>query len=246
MNKPQAHTQQPTVFHITHWKAGSQWINKILRELTPEYIVSPRVDQAQFFVAPLAPRSVYPTVYVTREQFYSVRLPKEYRKFVVIRDLRDTLVSGYFSIRYSHPILADQIAIWREKLNSMTIGAGLLMLLDNWLPLSASIQESWIASGERLIRYESLLKRDSKILEDLLIKDCELPISSERLREGIVRNRFENMTEGRKPGEENHFVHERKGISGDWRNHFTPRVIDMFRERYEELLDSAGYAQARS
>lgn len=24
---------EPTVFHITHWKAGSQWIHKILREV---------------------------------------------------------------------------------------------------------------------------------------------------------------------------------------------------------------------
>ena len=233
--------EQPTVFHITHWKAGSQWLYKILREIALERIVIPLVDEKQFLDAPLVRGAVYPTAYVTKEQFHSVALPENYRKFIIIRDLRDTLVSGYFSIRYSHALIDERLARRRERLEARTIEEGLLMLMDEWLPESARIQESWIESGEKFIRYEDLLEKDSEILEELLIGHCEIPVTPERLREVVVANRFENLTGGRKPGEENLMAHERKGVLGDWRNHFTQRVKEAFKNRYGGLLVATGY-----
>jgi lipopolysaccharide transport system ATP-binding protein len=240
VNKTQTHNQQPTVFHITHWKAGSQWLHRILLELTPERIVSPQIDEKQFLQTPLVRGAVYPTVYVTKEHFHSVALPANYRKFVIIRDLRDTLVSGYFSIRYSHALIDERLVRWRERLEAMTIEEGLLMLMDEWLPMSARIQNSWIEAGEKCIRYEALLEKDSEILEELLIGHCEIPVAPERLREIVVANRFENVT-GRKLGEENLMAHERKGVAGDWRNHFTKRVKEVFKMRYGGLLVATGY-----
>ncbi len=234
--------EQPTIFHVTHWKAGSQWLYKILRDIAPERIVAPQLYEKQFLETSLVRGAVYPTVYVTREQFYSVALPKNYRKFIIIRDLRDTLISGYFSIRYSHAIIDGQLARWRERLEIMSLENGLLMLMDEWLPMSAKIQESWIVAGEKVIRYEDMLSRDSEILEEVLIKHSGIQISPERLNAVVAANRFENMTGGRKPGEENLMAHERKGISGDWRNHFTQAVNDRFDARYGELLVSAGYS----
>lgn len=238
----QGDERQPTIFHVTHWKAGSQWLHKILREVALERVVAPQLDEKQFMDTPLVRGAVYPTVYVTREQFYSVALPQNYRKFVIIRDLRDTLISGYFSIRYSHAVIDERLARWRERLESMTIGDGLLMLMDEWLPMSASIQESWIKAGEKIIRYEALLEKDSEILEELLIGHCEIPVAPVTLRAIVAANRFENLTGGRKPGEEDLMAHERKGISGDWRNYFTPLVIDKFNDRYAGLLINTGYA----
>jgi hypothetical protein len=56
-----------TVFHITHWKAGSQWILKILEDLQPDRIVSPRVGEGQFFVDKLIEGKIYPTTYLHRK-----------------------------------------------------------------------------------------------------------------------------------------------------------------------------------
>lgn len=240
---PTTQNQQPTIFHITHWKAGSQWLYKILREIALERIVAPQLDEKQFLDAPLVCGAVYPTVYVTKEQFHSVALPENYRKFIIIRDLRDTLVSGCFSIRYSHAVIDERLARWRKRLDAITIEEGLLMLMNEWLPMSAKIQESWIEAGEKFIRYEDLLDKDAEILEELLIGHCEIPVTPERLREVVVANRFENLTGGRKPGEENLMAHERKGISGDWKNYFTPMVTYKFNERYGNLLVRAGYSQ---
>lgn len=57
----------------------------------------------------------------------------------------------------------------------------------------------------------------------------------------LHRNRFARLAEGRAPGEENTLSHFRKGVAGDWKVHFTPKVEAVFNERYGELLESLAY-----
>jgi Wzt C-terminal domain len=240
-NAAKADNEIPTIFHITHWKAGSQWIYKILRQCSPDLIVPAEVGQDQFLYWPIRAGKVYPTLYITKEQFDAVCLPKNWRRFVIIRDLRDTLISSYFSFKISHPVLEPGLAKLRGVLNSLTFDDGLIYLMDGVLSNDAKIQLSWLESGERLIRYKDLLEQDLEILEPLLIDECRLPVSHERLREAVVANRFENLANGRKRGEEDVKAHERKGVYGDWRNHFNERVKAAFKARYGGLLVATGY-----
>lgn len=233
-----------TIFHVTHWKAGSQWIHKILLELFPERIVSPRMREKQFLDEPLRQGYVYPTVYVTREQFFSVDLPSHYKKIVIIRDLRDTLVSGYFSVRYSHALIDDALIVWRKKLDSVSLEEGLLLLIDEWLPSSAKVQSSWLSAREDIIRYEDLLSKDVEILGDFFINKCGLNLSRKNLEAVIKKHRFAKVTNGRLPGKENIFSHERKGIAGDWKNYFSPLVSKKFNQLYGDLLAQAGYEES--
>jgi hypothetical protein len=238
-----APTEDSTIIHITHWKAGSQWIHKILSKCVPEQLVSPQVGEHQFKNSPIQPGKVYPTVYVTKQQFDRVHLPANSHHFVIIRDLRDTLISAYFSIKISHPILKSYLAKMRSILQERSMEEGLIYLLDDWLCSSANIQLSWVESGEQLIRYEDLLKHDLGILEPLLIDKCRLPVSRERFREVLLANRFERLTRGRERGNEDITMHERKGIAGDWQNYFTEPVKRAFKLRYGGLLVATGYEQ---
>jgi lipopolysaccharide transport system ATP-binding protein len=231
----------PTVVHITHWKAGSQWIFKILSACAPDLIVPPRSDQVQFKFWPIQHGKIYPTVYVPKDQFDSVRLPENSRRFVIIRDLRDTLISSYFSFKISHPVMEAGFVRLRSVLNSVDFDDGLLYLMDDFLTYSARIQLSWQEAGEKLIRYEDLLEHDLEILEPLLIDECQLPVSREKFREAVIANRFENLTKGRKPGKEELTAHERKGIAGDWKNHFSEKVKRAFKSRFGGLLVATGY-----
>jgi hypothetical protein len=233
--------EQPTIFHVTHWKAGSQWIKKILKDCVPDQLVEPEVREVQFKIKPIQAGMVYPTVYVTRQQFDSVRLPPNWRRFVVIRDLRDTLISGYFSLKVSHPLIAPRLEYWRSMLQQMDVSEGLIYLMDEWLPPSADIQLSWVEAGERLIRYEDLLEHDLEVLEPVLIDECALPVTRDQLRKAVLKNRFERLTRGRERGRENIQAHERKGVAGDWRNYFDDRVKEAFKERFGELLVATGY-----
>jgi hypothetical protein len=238
---PPVPAAQPTVFHITHYKAGSQWIHRIFHALDYHRLVLPDVQQAQFFEQPIVPGKIYPTLYLTREQFESVAVPPGSRRFVVIRDLRDTLVSAYFSLRYSHAPMSPQLQEVRRTLSGLSQEKGLVHLFDVWLPNEAQIQWSWLAAGEPLIRYEDLLVRDVEILERVLIGTCALPVTSERLREIVLANRFEAWTKGRPRGQEDSASHERKGIVGDWKNHFTDPFRRDFKLRYGSVLIATGY-----
>ena len=230
----------PTVFHVTHHKAGSQWIHRILLPLANERLVPPEVDNAKFLERPIEPGKVYPTVYVTRQQFDTVRVPPGSRRFVIIRDLRDTLVSVYFSVKHSHPILHERIQSRRAALHEMSLEDGLLYIIGQQLAGIAQFQWSWLHAGEELIRYEDLLTHDEEILARVLLKKCRFDIDPVQFREIILANRFEAKA-GRKPGEEDIHSHERKGIAGDWKNYFTDKVTVTFKRFYGSILIATGY-----
>jgi Sulfotransferase domain len=230
----------PTIFHVTHWKAGSQWLNKILNRCVGDRVVFAELDEAQFLQKPLLPGKVYTTCYLTRDRFYSVSLPQPSAHFVVIRDLRDTLVSFYYSVRFSHPDIEGMAEV-RHDINGLDFEDALLYLLDRLVPLCATIQRSWLEGGEDLIKYEDLLERDVEILEPLLTGKCALGVPAEQVREAVMACRFERLTAGRPRGREDIAAHERKGIAGDWRNHFTPRITREFKARFGDLLVATGY-----
>jgi hypothetical protein len=231
----------PTVFHVTHHKAGSQWVNRIFHALAYERLVMPEVENTQFLTRPIVPGGLYPTVYVTREQFESVAVPKDSRRFVIIRDLRDTLISLYFSLKHSHPVLHERIQNRRAVLSELNVEDGLVYLIETQLTGIAQFQWSWLHSREELIKYEDLLERDEEILARVLLHGCKLGIDPGRFHEVVRANRFEARTGGRKPGEEDLASHERKGIAGDWRTHFTEKVTKGFKRIYGSVLIATGY-----
>ena len=57
----------------------------------------------------------------------------------------------------------------------------------------------------------------------------------------IYENRFQKKTKGRKPGAENIKSHYRKGVAGDWKNHFKPEHTELFKQKYNDLLIKLNY-----
>jgi lipopolysaccharide transport system ATP-binding protein len=227
--------REPTVFHATHYKAGSQWIHRILHWCAPERIVPPRAGNAHLLNDPLQPGMIYPTLYITKEQLESVKLPPNSHVFVVIRNLRDTLVSLYFSFLSSHTVTDPGVLETRASLQRMSRTDGLLWLMRHSAFLTnAEIQHSWIAAGTPIIRYEELLVHDETILEKVLLHHCELPVSREHLQNAVRGCRFEALT-GRKPGQEDPSSHARKGIVGDWRNYFDDTLVRAFVSLYGDV-----------
>lgn len=57
----------------------------------------------------------------------------------------------------------------------------------------------------------------------------------------LRRHSFARKSGGRARGTENIKHHYRKGVAGDWRNYFTTRLKDAFKQRYPNLLGKLGY-----
>jgi lipopolysaccharide transport system ATP-binding protein len=156
----------------------------------------------------------------------------------VIRDLRDTLISYYFSMKISHG-LNDFVECLRRKLAELSKEQGLLHLIRNEFRHVAGVQESWIGCNDLTVRYENLI---SKCQEEVaaIFDYCEIDMPDARRRQIVDDHRFEKKA-GRRPGEEDVTSHHRKGVSGDWANHFTDRVKAEFKERFGKTLIDAGY-----
>lgn len=258
----------PTVFHVTHVKSGSQWVYQILNECASDRIVKPRVRVAQFYEDPIQPGMIYPTVYAPRGRFESTLWPDAQppadspaaqnwqnfvqqkfpvKTFVVIRDLRDTMVSLYFSLKVSHAIISEKVAEGHRRLNEMDMEEGFLFLCANpaskEMPYQARIQSSWLPVCHRdealLVRYEDLIADELGQFEKI-VAYCEMDVSPAHLRSIVERNSFVSRA-GRKPGEEDVASHYRKGISGDWQNYFTPQIKDEFKRKFGQVLIDTGY-----
>ncbi len=57
----------------------------------------------------------------------------------------------------------------------------------------------------------------------------------------VYMNRFEAKSKGRKMGEESVKSHYRKGVAGDWINHFDDELLDIFKSKYNNVLLNMGY-----
>jgi lipopolysaccharide transport system ATP-binding protein len=231
----------PPLFHVTHWKAGSQWVYAILRHLFQDRMVPPQKGNYHVLGWPVQEGRVYPTCYLERTAFEAIPRPADSRIFVVIRDLRDTLVSWYFSLRYSHPVIATTQLEFRAMLATRDVEQGLLGLLPELQNNFAPIQHSWLRSQWPLVKYEDLLRDTFSVLKQTLIERCQMPLTEDQVRAAADACRFDHLSGGRPPGDEDTKSHFRKGVAGDWKNHFTDRVKAAFKERFGDLLIATGY-----
>src|SRR5690606_7218873 len=158
--------------------------------------------------------------------------------FLVVRDLRDTLVSWYFSVKHSHgagnKTVADVIHSYRERFNEESIEEGLLIALRERLAPMAQIQLTWAQAGVPIIRYEDMLLDEQGAFRTIF-QICDIQMDDQQRQALVHRHSFAQRA-GRVRGEEKLDSHYRKGIAGDWRNHFTDRVVEEFKEQFGAVL----------
>ena len=97
--------------------------------------------------------------------------------------------------------------------------------------------------GERLFKFEELISDPQRMFLQIFVDHCGIDIDEDQLHEALQRNSFERLSGGRRTGVEDRHNHFRKGIAGDWKNHFSAEINDAFKRRYGELLIETGYEE---
>jgi hypothetical protein len=226
--------------HLTHAKAGSTWLTVVLHELFGGRVAPRGRKVAEATGGDLAQHifeagRVYPAMFMTRGQVLAHPELNGCKRFVVIRDLRDTMTALFFSLKMSRPSQGeDRGRDLRDALNECDEEAGLLHLLDARIADIAAIQSSWLKQGEIVLRYEDLIKNAHDLLRDAFIRRLGLPVSERVLARAIRSAPIERGTQRERPG-------ERKAGAVEWRNHFTPKIRDRFSAQFGQLLINAGY-----
>ncbi len=83
------------------------------------------------------------------------------------------------------------------------------------------------------------LHRSKKIYMPFRIPLEKVP--GEILLKYVCARDFKRLAKGRNSGEENVKSHYRKGVSGDWKNHFTEEHIKFFQDNYNDVVLKLGY-----
>jgi hypothetical protein len=239
------------IFHVTHWKAGSQWLRSIFTDLYPlENIIPAEITYGKdLFTHRIKAGEVYTPFYGSADELDNLQTDLNLYRFFVMRDLRDMVVSTYFSFKKSHTISSDQVYDLihesRTALNRLSLEEGMLYLIDRdvLVQRTADIQRSWLQSNAPVLRFEDMIANDVVEVSDLLLNRLQLRIDTELLARTIVKHRFQKKAQGRKPGEEDVNNHYRKGVAGDWQNYFTDRIRDSFKEKFGQVLIDTGYEQ---
>lgn len=101
---------------------------------------------------------------------------------------------------------------------------------------------SWLNRPKHVtvIKYEDMLEQPEAVLGSLLRILLQEEPNSEDILYVVQRFSFSRMT-GRSPGEESRQSFARKGISGDWINHFSPEACQVFDSYAGNLLIELGY-----
>lgn len=157
---------------------------------------------------------------------------------VLFRDLRDVAVSNYFYVRNTpwHP----EHPYYKGK----SVEDGLGVFAARTLLPYADWVRSWQANRDpqrsTILRYEDMLA-DTVGCLTRVAKTFELPGDERALAELAERFSFKRMSGGRAQGQADPSRFVRKGVAGDWVNHFTPRLRDIYKEAIGDFLIEYGY-----
>lgn len=243
-----SHQHPSTVFHVTHWKSGSQWVRAVFKQIAPDRVVHTKPDMSNVCDDQIRSGSIYSAVYMPTQWFDEQVTPQDNHRFVVIiRDLRDTAVSWYFSIKHSHGKVDDKrgddlINDYRRRFQEMSVQEGLALVIEERMDPMANIQVTWQKTSRDhrlLMRYEDLIADEHAAFNEMFDFAGIQADGAERQR-AIEAESFSKRS-GRSRGEEDVSSHHRKGISGDWQNHFDERLKAIFKEKFGQTLIDTGY-----
>jgi hypothetical protein len=148
---------------------------------------------------------------------------------ILHRDLRDVAVSYHFYVHNTpwHP---------EHKLHhNISVQEGLAVFANRMLPSYIKWVRSW---KENAVKEHSVQLRYEDMLVDPIAGMTkvatlfELDSSIETVTRIVEAHSFKKMSGGRKQGDGSNSAFARKGVAGDWKNHFTPDL----RAQYGVLL----------
>jgi hypothetical protein len=159
-------------------------------------------------------------------------------KFIhIIRDGRDVAVSGWYHGKKQQLPSFTQRGFDNDfaKYSLESARSGWVPFINHALAFGQKHPEHYFE-----LRYESLLTDPEPVVTQLF-EFLNVDASPEMVNKCIDSASFEKASGGRKPGEENKSSDVRKGIAGDWQNHFDESIMEEYLKLAGPLLKQLGY-----
>ena len=249
-------TQRLIVIVGTAHKVGSTWVFKLVQDLCNlqaaplprEILLKKQLNPVDADLSEILPYLMkLDGRYILKSHSYPpMELPDDTRinslKFLtVIRDPRDVLVSASFYLAN----LEQSKGGWGDQYRQQKAGGRIKELIQKGEFILSRLEKWYRAPYAFNIRYKDLWRAPGRELMNIAAH-LGLTFDEETIERVVDRHSFQAIT-GRKPGDERENNFHRKGIVGDWKNHFDDDSIKAFKEekdqRWNRLLVEMGYEQ---
>jgi hypothetical protein len=171
----------------------------------------------------------------------------EAKVILLLRDGRDVLTSGVY--HWSKKAVVDPTDTDLMTPEQPTNGGFFTdTQITEWAELWRDVEQATHGVDPQhllTVRYEDMLTNQPQELKRIL-QYLGANASSATLKGCVTESSFEAMSGGRQQGEAEQGAHVRKGISGDWKQHFTREVAKRFDAIAGDLLVKLGYETDRS
>ena len=233
-------------FFLGHHKCATQYIRRICLRICTEAGMTTQILNNM--------KDPFEAYSQSQVDFYMILNAKfkfqdpafcDFLAFHVVRDPRDIIVSAYYSHLHSHPT-TQWVALRQQRklLHSINMDEGLISTMRFLTPTLNDLKRWQLGHPSILeLRFEDLIADPQSFFKNafLHLDMVDNAKKSILIHELVARDNFQRLSKGRKQGEEDVHSHYRKGISGDWKNHFTARHKDFFKEHFQEILEKFNY-----
>ncbi len=231
-------------------KAGGTWLSRMVSDYLD-------IPMPQYSVMPMGCQCV-----IHNHWMYSAQLR---RCFYLYRDGRDVMVSFYFyRMRNMQQKPETPFNRRMRQRYDVAFGAGFnpedvrkhlpaFIELEMRKPMNARINwpthiGQWCSPRHEQVAYlsyEELLATPVETLARCIGQFVDEAVNLERLQSTVDRYSFNRMA-GRQRGEEDRGSFLRKGVAGDWKNHFTREAAQVFDKYAGPTLIDLGYEKDRA
>lgn len=243
-------SRMPWYFVVEYPKSGGTWLGRMI---------------ADVLNLPFPQRSVFPLGHPAVLHSHWNYMPRLRSVVYIERDGRDIMVSAFFhkmrlllnappktqqAMRrdlehilggpFDHTDARTHLPAFIEHLFKHPWGARMTWVehIDQWHPADGRPHVAYVSYEQLRTEPCEHLKRVVEAISDKSIEDW-------RIESAVDKFSIERQT-GRQAGQEDprHFI--RKGVVGDWKNHFSPEAASIFDRLAGETLVRLGYEPDRS
>jgi hypothetical protein len=246
---PSPLSRNPSCLMFTQPKSGSKMVRGILRRLATESGLEPTGPEGAFFAAGIPKSDLPAEIFKPTGYFYHFsgvpfpgRPPIEARSLVHVRDVRDILVSKYFSLRESHPEPGagvsterkDGFTQHRATLQNLNVDEGVISLASGGLSKAImSLRKAASAPGAMLTRYEDMVYRKEEWAQEVC-NHFGWGCSRASIARAVAP--FDVF-----PKEERPDQHVRQVHPGNYKRRLKPETIETLNKMFREELRFFGY-----
>jgi hypothetical protein len=233
-------TTMPLYIVTEYPKSGGTWVSQILAELM----------ELPFY------RNQFPEIKSQLVHCHYRYHPRLKNVFCVLRDGRDVMVSFY----YHSLFLRDDWLNYHEFIDTsralkISDPGNIQENLQRFIEYKFTAKNiprfswsefvlSWLNREVPIIKYEEMLTCPEKSIKKAL-DHYSIEASIDRVRRTISKYSFKNLS-GRNSGQEDKKSFLRKGISGDWKTHFSLEAKQVFNYYAGDVLVKLGYEKDNS